>query len=47
MVHGRGHGYGSLAEEIAWREAGRHRFEAAYADEDSGYEELMNDASAR
>jgi hypothetical protein len=33
-------------EEDAWREAGRRRFESAFAPEDSVYEELMHDSSA-
>ena len=33
--------------DAAWRAAGRQRFEAAYAPEDSVYEQLMNDAPAR
>lgn len=40
--------WGEAGDEEAWREAGGRRFEAAYADEDSIYEELMDgDASAR
>ena len=39
--------WGAADDENAWRDAGRRRFEAAYADEDSVYEELMDDASAR
>jgi hypothetical protein len=34
------------AEENAWREAGRRRFESAYAPEDSVYEQLIHDPSA-
>ena len=30
-----------------WRDAGRQRFEAAYAPEDSVYEQLIDDAPAR
>jgi len=30
-----------------WRQAGRQRFEAAYAPEDSIYEKLMDDAQSR
>jgi hypothetical protein len=30
-------------EDNAWREAGRRRFESAYAPEDSVYEELIHD----
>ena len=29
--------------DLAWRRAGRERFEAAYAPEDSVYEQLVND----
>lgn len=39
--------WGRPDDENDWREAGRRRFEAAYADEDSIYEKLMDDASAR
>jgi len=31
----------------AWRALGRQRFEASYAPEDSVYEQLMDEASAR
>ena len=34
------------SEETGWRTVGRRRFEAAYAPEDSVYEELMDDAQA-
>jgi len=30
---------------VAWRAAGRERFEAAYAPEDSVYEQLIDDAA--
>lgn len=33
--------------DTAWRAAGRQRFEAAYAPEDSVYDQLLDDASAR
>jgi hypothetical protein len=33
--------------DVAWRAAGRERFEAAYAPEDSVYEQLIDDAAAR
>jgi len=33
--------------DVAWRAAGRQRFEAAYAPEDSVYEQLIDDAAAR
>ncbi|MBI3664992.1 MAG: hypothetical protein HY236_02005 [Acidobacteria bacterium] len=33
--------------DAAWRAAGRQRFEAAYAPEDSVYEQLIDDAPAR
>ena len=31
-------------EDLTWRDHGRQRFEAAYAPEDSVYEQLMRDA---
>ncbi len=34
-------------EEEAWRALGRRTFEAAYAPEDSIYEQLLDDAPAR
>jgi hypothetical protein len=34
-------------EDLAWRLAGRHRFESAYCPEDAVYEQLMNDAAAQ
>jgi len=33
--------------DLAWRKAGRQRFEAAYAVEDSIYEQLMDDPAIR
>jgi hypothetical protein len=33
--------------DTAWRASGRERFEAAYAPEDSVYEQLIDDASPR
>ena len=39
--------WGAADDETEWRETTRRRFEAAYADEDSVYEELMDDASTR
>ena len=33
--------------DAAWRAAGRQRFEAAYAPEDSVYEQLIDDALPR
>jgi hypothetical protein len=38
--------WGVPEEENAWREAGRRRFESAYAPEDSVYEQLINEPSA-
>jgi hypothetical protein len=35
------------AEDSAWRAAGRRQFEAAYAPEDSVYEQLIDDTSVR
>jgi hypothetical protein len=35
--------WGASADDAAWRAAGRRRFEAAYAADDSVYE-LLNDA---
>jgi len=37
----------TTSSDDAWCEAGRQRFEASYAPEDSGYEQLMDEASAR
>ncbi|HEV1285966.1 MAG TPA: hypothetical protein VNU44_11655 [Bryobacteraceae bacterium] len=34
-------------EDAAWRAQGRKRFEAAYAPEDSIYEQLMDETPAR
>ena len=42
MIH-----WGDNADEAAWRAAGRRRFESAYADDDSIYEQLVNDPPAR
>jgi hypothetical protein len=33
--------------DAAWRDAGRSRFEAAYAPEDTVYEQLIDDSPAR
>jgi hypothetical protein len=33
--------------DLAWRAAGNQRFEAAYADEDAIYEQLIDDAPIR
>ena len=38
--------WGVSEEELAWREAGRRRFESAYAPDDSVYEQLIHDPSA-
>ena len=32
---------------LAWRTAGRQRFEAAYSEEDEIYEQLMDDSAIR
>ena len=37
--------WGISEEEPAWREAGRRRFESAYAPDDSVYEKLIHDPS--
>lgn len=37
--------WGVSEEENAWREAGRRRFESAYAPEDSVYEQLIHGPS--
>jgi hypothetical protein len=37
--------WGVSEEENAWREAGRSRFESAYALDDSVYEQLIHDTS--
>ena len=39
--------WGVSAEDDAWRAAGRRRFEAAYAADDSIYELLNHDPSTR
>jgi hypothetical protein len=39
--------WGVLEEDALWRAAGRRQFEAAYADDDSIYEALIDDASTR
>jgi hypothetical protein len=39
--------WGISAEDDAWRAAGRRRFEAAYAADDSVYELLNHDPSTR
>jgi hypothetical protein len=36
--------WGASDDESAWRDTARGTFEAAYAEEDSVYEELMDDA---
>lgn len=33
--------------DVAWRSAGRQRFEAAYSPEDAVYEQLMDDSAIR
>jgi hypothetical protein len=33
--------------DLAWRTAGRRRFEAAYSPEDAVYEQLIDDAAIR
>jgi hypothetical protein len=38
--------WGVSEEENAWGEAGRHRFQSAYAPEDSVYEQLIHETSA-
>ena len=38
--------WGVSEEETGWREAGRHRFESAYAANDSVYEQLIHDPAA-
>lgn len=38
--------WGVSEEEGGWREAGRRRFESAYAPEDSVYEQLIHEPSA-
>ena len=39
--------WGISEEEVAWRAAGRRRFEAAYSADDSVYEQLIHDPSTR
>jgi hypothetical protein len=39
--------WGTSADEVAWRAAGRRRFEAAYGDDDSVYELLIDDTPTR
>ena len=39
--------WGISADDIAWREAGRQQFEAAYDADDSVYELLIHDTSTR
>jgi hypothetical protein len=39
--------WGTSEEDAAWRTAGRPRFEAAYAADDSIYESLIHDTSTR
>jgi hypothetical protein len=39
--------WGVSADDAAWRAAGRRRFEAAYAADDSVYELLIHDPSTR
>jgi len=39
--------WGIPEDDAAWQAAGRSRFEAAYAADDSVYESLIHDASAR
>ena len=39
--------WGAPADDAAWRAAGRRRFEAAYAADDSVYELLNHDPSTR
>ena len=39
--------WGASADDAAWRAAGRRRFEAAYAADDSVYELLIHDPSTR
>ena len=38
--------WGDSGGDAAWRESGRRRFEAAYAEDDSVYEQLINDPQA-
>ena len=39
--------WGASMDDAAWRAAGRRRFEAAYAADDSVYELLIHDPSTR
>ena len=39
--------WGSSDEDAAWRKAGRRRFDEAYSADDSVYEQLIHDSSAR
>jgi hypothetical protein len=39
--------WGVSEDDVAWRAAGRRQFEAAYSPDDSVYEQLIHDASAR
>ncbi len=39
--------WGVSDDDVAWRAAGRRQFEAAYSADDSVYEQLIHDASAR
>jgi len=39
--------WGASEDEAAWRAAGRRRFEAAYAQDDSVYEQLVHEAPDR
>ncbi len=39
--------WGISDDDAGWRAAGRRRFEAAYADDDSVYESLTHDPSTR
>jgi hypothetical protein len=39
--------WGPSDSDLAWRMAGRQRFEAAYSPEDAVYEQLIDDAAIR
>jgi hypothetical protein len=39
--------WGASDDDTAWRAAGRRQFEAAYSDDDSVYESLMDDTATR
>jgi hypothetical protein len=39
--------WGASEDDAAWRAIGRHRFEAAYAADDSVYEQLIHDTQTR